>query len=290
MTTLNLIGAGKLGRTLARLWAQHRVFAVQDLVTEHATSAAEAARFIGAGRPVESQAAMQAADVWLLTPPDDRIVACGEALAASGRLRAGDLVFHCSGAQPASVLAVVARAGARIASVHPLKSIADPAHAVQTFAGTWCGAEGDATALAVLKPAFEAIGARLFDIDPESKTLYHAGSVIVSNYLAALIDAGARCYEKAGLTRNTALQVMEPLVRETLDNIFALGTASALTGPIARGDRSVVARQLEALAAWDPQIAEIYRQLGSVAAGLARQRGEASADALGAIERVLGRR
>src|SRR5688572_15193549 len=112
MLKVNVIGAGKLGRTLAGLWAKHNVFAVQDLVTEHATSAVEAVRFIGAGRPVESQAAMQAADVWLLTPPDDRIVACSEALAASGRLRAGDLVVHCSGAQPASILATVARAGA----------------------------------------------------------------------------------------------------------------------------------------------------------------------------------
>jgi len=50
-------------------------------------------------------------------------------------------------------------------------------------------------------------------------------------------------------------------VRETLDNVFRLGTVQALTGPIARGDHVVVAQQVEALGAWDARIAAIYKQL-----------------------------
>ena len=287
MLSLNIIGAGKVGRTLARLWTQNGVFAVQDLLTAHAASADAAVEFIGAGHAAGSIPEMRTAAVWLLTLPASRIAECCEGLAASGLLRAGDIVFHCSGSQSANELAVAARAGAHVASVHPLKSFTDSAQAVQTFAGTWCGAEGDGAALAVLKPAFEAIGARLFDIDPGSKLIYHAASVLVCNYLAALFETGARCYEKAGLERETALKVMEPLVRETLDNIFRIGTAGALTGPIARGDHAVVKRQLEALAAWDPRIAAIYRQLGAVTVELAREQGKADADLLAAIERAL---
>ena len=54
----------------------------------------------------------------------------------------------------------------------------------------------------------------MFDIEPQSKTIYHAASVFVCNYLTALLEIGARCYEKSGLDRGTAMQVMEPLVRE----------------------------------------------------------------------------
>lgn len=284
---LNIIGAGKVGRTLGRLWSQHEVFAIQDLLTAHSTSADAAVEFFGCGRAVESIAAMRAAEVWMLTLPASQLAACCEQLVASGKLRVKDIVFHCSGSQPAADLAVAARAGAHVASVHPLKSFTDSAHAVQTFAGTWCGVEGDAPALAVLKPAFESIGARLFDIDPGTKLIYHAASVLVCNYLASLIETGARCYEKAGLERSAALQVMEPLVRETLDNTFRLGTAAALTGPIARGDHAVVGRQLEALVAWDPRIAAIYQQLGAVAVDLAREQGKADSDALAAVERTL---
>ncbi len=285
--TLNIIGAGKLGRTLGRLWTRHRVFAVQDVLTAHAASATAAVEFIGTGRAAQSLAAMRAADVWMLTPPDGRIVSCCEALAASGRLRAGDIVFHCSGSQPAGELAAARAAGAHVASVHPVMSMADPAHAARVFTGTWCGAEGDAAALAVLKTAFEAAGAKLFDIDPQLKTIYHAASVIACNYLVALLETGAHCYQKAGLERHTALQAMEPLVRETLDNVFRLGTAGALTGPIARGDHAVVAHQLEVLAQWEPRIAAIYRDLGRAALELARAQGKVDADVLAAIERTL---
>lgn len=287
MLKLNIIGAGKVGRTLARLWTQKGVFAVQDLSTAHATSAEAAVKFIGAGRAAKSPAAMHPAGVWLLTLPASSLAECCEGLAASKLLRTGDIVFHCSGSQSASELSAASRAGAFVASVHPLKSFTDAAQAVPTFAGTWCGAEGDTAALAVLKPAFEAIGARMFDIGPGSKMIYHAASVLVCNYLAALIETGARCYEKAGLKRDTALQVMEPLVRETMDNIFRLGTTGALTGPIARGDHAVVKRQLEALGVWDPRIAAIYQQLGAVTIELARGLGKADADALDEIERVL---
>jgi predicted short-subunit dehydrogenase-like oxidoreductase (DUF2520 family) len=138
-----------------------------------------------------------------------------------------------------------------------------------------------------LKPAFERIGARVFEIEPSAKTLYHAAGVIVCNYLTALLDTGARCYEKAGIARGDAMRMMQPLVRETLDNVFALGPARALTGPIARGDIDVVGRQVEAVEKADPRIAAVYRELGKVAVELAHEQGGADAGALKAIERIL---
>jgi predicted short-subunit dehydrogenase-like oxidoreductase (DUF2520 family) len=230
---------------------------------------------------------MRAADVWMITPPDDQIMTCGKALAASSLLKSGNVVFHCSGALPSRDLAAVVGNVAAVASVHPLKSFADPAFAAQSFDGTYCTAEGDAAALAVLRPGFERSGARVSEIDPAFKTIYHAASVIVCNYLTALMEVGIRGYEKSGFKRDDALNMMEPLVRETLDNVFKLGTAQALSWPIARGDQAVVARQADALAAWDPRIAEIYKQLGAVAVELARAQGGADAAALDAIQRRL---
>jgi predicted short-subunit dehydrogenase-like oxidoreductase (DUF2520 family) len=111
--------------------------------------------------------------------------------------------------------------------------------------------------------------------------------VIVCNYLTALMEAGLRCYAAAGVPRGVAATMMEPIVRETLDNVFQLGTADALTGPIARGDHPVVARHLQALAAGEPVLHALYRNLGAVALDLARARGEADPDALARIERLL---
>jgi predicted short-subunit dehydrogenase-like oxidoreductase (DUF2520 family) len=285
--TLNVIGCGRVGRTLARLWSHSGAFDSGD-VFDHTRAKSEAAvAFVGGGRAVSGIVEMRRAGVWMLTPPDDQIVACCAALAQGSQLADGDIVFHCSGALSSRDLAAARARGAAVASVHPLKSFADPAAAVQNFSGTWCAAEGDAAALAVLRPAFERIGASVREIDAAAKMIYHAASVFASNYLTALLEAGARCHERAGSSREDALRMMEPLARETLDNVFKFGTAQALTGPIARGDQAVVARQAAALAAWDPRIEAVYKGLGTIAVDLARRRGNADPDALTAIERLL---
>jgi predicted short-subunit dehydrogenase-like oxidoreductase (DUF2520 family) len=285
MPVLNIIGCGRVGRTLARLWHEHGVFAIGDVDDHTPAKSRAAAAFIGAGRATPGIGEMRAADLWLLAPPDDRIAGCCTELSASGLLRRGDSVFHCSGALASTVLSAATAHGAAVASVHPLKTFADPALAVTNFSGSSCAAEGDAAALALLKPAFERIGARMFEINASAKTLYHAASVMVCNYLTALIESGIVTWAHAGIARDDALSMMEPLVRETLDNVFALGTARALTGPIARGDAAVVGGQVQALAAADPQLAAVYRSLGLIAAGLAR--GKADATALAAIETLL---
>jgi hypothetical protein len=284
---LNIIGPGRVGRTLGALFERKGLCTVQDVLSAEFATAESAVAFIGAGRAVRKLADMRPATLWLLTPPDGAIASMAFALAAAGRVRAGDVVFHCSGAQPASILAPLAASGAQLASVHPLKSFAEPGAAVESFAGTWCTVEGDIEALKVLRPLFEQLGARVAQIDPAGKTLYHAASVLVCNDLTALMESGLRVYEAAGLDRATAQAMMAPLVRETLDNVFALGTVRALTGPVARGDAAVVTRQLEALGRLDPRIAAAYRALNAIALDLARAQGSVSTMALDAVSDAL---
>lgn len=287
MHRLNIIGCGRVGRTLARLWRDRGVFEIGDIYDHTLEKSIVAVDFIGGGVARGDLSSMRDAGLWLLAPPDDRIADCCRALSAGPLLAGGNIVFHCSGALPSDELAAAVVRGARVASVHPLKTFADAARAVRSFAGTGCAAEGDAAALAVLKPAFERIGARVFEIEPAAKTLYHAASVIVCNYLTALLETGARTYEHAGIPRNDAMRMMEPLVRETLDNVFALGPARALTGPIARGDVEVVKRQAAALAAADPRIAAVYQSMGLIATDIASGEAKADAASLTAIEALL---
>ena len=287
--TLNLIGPGRAGRTLAKLLLSAGLCTVQDVLGRNAGSAQDAVAFIGGGRAQDEMQAMRPAALWLLTPPDGAIAAVAEALAQSGLLRAGDTVFHCSGALPAAVLAPLAAQGVHIASVHPLKSFADPAAAAAGFAGTWCTLEGDAAAIAVVRPLFELLGARTAVIDAAGKTAYHAAAVLVCNDLVALLEAGWRSAESAGLDRATAQAMFEPLVRETLDNVFCLGTVRALTGPVARGDAAVVARQIDELQRSDPRVAEAYRALSCIALELARAQGTAAQALLDNVAAVLAK-
>jgi predicted short-subunit dehydrogenase-like oxidoreductase (DUF2520 family) len=265
---LNIVGAGHVGRVLGKLFAGAGAFAVQDVLTRSEASALDAIGFIGSGRVARSQAELRAADAWMLAVGDDQIAPVCEALAQRGLLD-GALVFHCSGAKASSELDAARRRGALVASVHPVRSFADPAAVAADFAGTLCGVEGDAAALAGLLPALEAIGARPVAIDAAAKTVYHAASVFASNYLVTVMDAALRAYQAAGIAEPVARELARPLATEALANVFRIGPEAALTGPVARGDMATVARQQAAVEAWDAPTGRLYAALVEATVGLA---------------------
>lgn len=287
MKTLNIIGSGRVGRACGRLWTRARVFEIQDVLTRSQRSAAEAVEFIGAGHAVAGLADMRESDVWMIATRDDAIKASCDTLAATDKITPDDIVFHVSGATPSSALQSAASRGALTASVHPIKTFPDAELAVQRFPGTFCGAEGHPDALRVLKPAFESIGATVFEIAAELKPIYHAGGVFSCNYLAALIETALRAHEKAGIPRAASLKALEPLVRETVDAIFDKGPARALTGPIARGDIATVKHQLEIVEDWDAGMGALYRGLGLVAVALAESDGKLDAHRVAKLRAAL---
>jgi predicted short-subunit dehydrogenase-like oxidoreductase (DUF2520 family) len=268
--TLAIIGAGKLARTLGRLWRDANAVTLQDILNRSQQSAQDAREFIGAGMAVAELRQLRRADVVLIATPDDEIAATCERLAMAVPL-AGSIVFHCSGALPSSVLQAAREQGAAIASVHPVRSFARPEEMLHGFAGTWCGVEGDREALHALQPLFTAIGAHFVEIDPQRKTLYHAAAVFASNYLVTLLDTAVQAYGQAGVPPEIALKMMAPLVRETTENVLQLGPERALTGPIARGDMRTVLKQYRAVQSWNKACGALYKKLGKLTAALVRR-------------------
>lgn len=271
--TLNIIGCGSVGMALGTLWVKNRIFVLQDVLNRSRDSAQRAVAAIGAGQAVENFAALRAADIYLIATPDDQIAACCEALARAGTLSPGNIVFHCSGALRSTQLQAAANHGAAVASIHPIRSFADPEQVVRDFAGTWCGMEGDQAALDLLSDAFSAIGAQLVRINGEQKILYHSAAVFACNYLVSLLDVAQATYVKAGIAPDVALKLMAPLVRETVENVLRRGPAAALTGPIARGDLETVEKQQRAVSEWNEQYGDLYEQFAKLTAALAARRG-----------------
>ena len=74
------------------------------------------------------------------------------------------------------------------------------------------------------------------------------------------------------MPRDTALRLMEPLVRETVDNVFRLGPVDALSGPIARGDVKTVVRQYRAMKMWNRRRGALYKLLGKLTSEIAKRR------------------
>lgn len=266
---LNIVGAGHVGRVLGRLF--NGAFYVQDVLTRSRASAQDATIFMQAGTPLHDATALRRADIWMLAVGDDQIAPVCAQLAATGLLE-GAVVFHCSGAKSSAELDTARQAGALVASVHPVRSFADPAAVAQDFAGTFCGVEGDALALAQLGPALAAIGARPVVIDASAKTVYHAAAVFASNYLVTIVDAALRAYQAAGIPPDVARELARPLATETLANVFRLGPEAALSGPIARGDLQTVARQQHAIDGWDKPTGALYAALVDATTALAQRK------------------
>jgi predicted short-subunit dehydrogenase-like oxidoreductase (DUF2520 family) len=286
LKTINVIGCGSVGSTLARLWTDRGVLQVLAILNRSLESARHAVRFAGAGHAVEHYQQLPPADLVMIAARDEAIESCCRKLCNSATLGEGVIVFHLSGSLQSTVLSPAEELGAKIASVHPVKSFAEPSSAVHTFPGTYCAIEGDAQACQALSELFQRSGAVPFRIDPQSKAIYHAGTVFVSNYLVALIEVGLQCLHKAAVPRETAMKIIEPMVRGTIQNVANLGPVKALTGPIARGELSVVEEQVKALQ-WDADIGAIYQTLGLAAVQLSRSQGSAADAALAAIEGTL---
>lgn len=271
MKTLNLIGAGRVGQTLARLWHDSHCYRVQDVLTRSQASAETAIRFIGSGRAVSELGQMRAADIWLLAVPDGQIAATAAALAHCDTAKAVPaMAFHCSGALASSELEPLKALGWQLASAHCLLSFATPTIAIAQFPGTPCALEGQASVLSELENSFTALDARCFVLAAQQKLLYHAGAVFATNFLPVLQATAQQLWQESGMPADLRAQLANSLLQNAVKNILSLGPAAALTGPAARGDLALVQRQGQAVKAWNSDAGDAYQALSTLAARLAQ--------------------
>jgi predicted short-subunit dehydrogenase-like oxidoreductase (DUF2520 family) len=155
------------------------------------------------------------------------------------------IIVHPSGALPS------VRGGF---SLHPLKAL--PAVGQPSdLAGSLLVFEGAHREIAERIAA--AAGARFAAISTAAKTLYHAGAVFGSNYVAVLLDIAEELIGIEGTREDLAA-----LARSAIDNWVANTDARRFTGPAARGDAAVVEQHLESLRD-RPELAEAYRLLAT---------------------------
>ncbi len=264
MLTLNIIGPGRLGKSIARLAAPN--YQIAGVCASSLASSREAVAFIGAGQACATFADLPSADLFLLAVPDAMIAGMAIELVASGVVQAGNVVFHASGASEATLLLPLKAAGAYIASLHPAFSFADPARAVSTFAGTLCALEGDIEACDTLHDFALALGGVPFTLAKGGKAAYHASLTMAANFLVTLADLSIKTAQQAGISDEIAQSLVMNLMQQTLENIKVLGPAAALTGPIVRGDQSTVDKHLRVL---NNTTRRCYQSLGQATVNLA---------------------
>jgi predicted short-subunit dehydrogenase-like oxidoreductase (DUF2520 family) len=182
-----------------------------------------------------------AAELVLLCVPDRAIHEVAAAIAP------GPWMAHVSGAAPLSTL----DPHTRRFGVHPLQTFT-LARGPEQLDGAWAAvtAEDDGARARGWWLA-ETLGLRPFALADSSRTLYHAGAAMASNYFVTLHRAAARLLETSGAPPEALL----PLMRRTIENDFEL------TGPVARGDWATVEAHLTAIRQHAPDLEALYRAL-----------------------------
>ena len=201
----------------------------------------------------------QADIVWLCVP--DAAIAGVVKRLASQRLAKGlnyKIVLHSSGALSSEVLAPARAAGAAVASVHPMMSFAT--RTPVPLAGVPFGVEAEAGTRRVLNALVRRMGGRPFAVSAAHKALYHAVGMLASPLLVSDLAAAQEAALLAGFSPRQAKELIEPIVRATVDNFFRRGAARSFSGPIARGDVETIRLHLRAVHS-HPMLAGVYRSL-----------------------------
>jgi predicted short-subunit dehydrogenase-like oxidoreductase (DUF2520 family) len=258
-----IVGAGTLGTALA--YALHRSgYRVSEIVARDQPQSLRNARAVAnrvhASATTLSKAQLNARITWICVP-DDSISDVAQGIAKQRDWRR-KIVLHSSGALCADALAAAKQAGAETASAHPLMTFVN--HSSVDFSGVPFALEGDPKALAVIGAVVGRLGGKAFRIAAQFKPAYHAFGFFSSPALVALITAAQQVGKIAGLSERQARDLMEPIVRQTIDNCFLSTPQEAFSGPLRRGDLATVRKHLDALKQ-QPNVHELYRALVHIA-------------------------
>ncbi|CRK50208.1 conserved hypothetical protein [Rhodococcus sp. RD6.2] len=271
--TVGIVSAGRVGTALGAALER-----VGHLVV--ACSAVSEASVRRAQQRLPDTQILPAADVasrcelLILAVPDAELADLVHGLAATGSLRPGTIVAHTSGANGIAVLSPLTARGAVPLAIHPAMTFTGHDEDVSRLASTCFGiTAADEVGYAIAQSLVLEIGGEPVRVREEVRPLYHAALAHGSNHLVTLVSDAVAALRVAlsgdelfgqqvvdAAPNGVAERVLAPLLSAALDNALRRGPA-ALTGPVARGDRTAVATHLRVLGEVDPQLAAGYRAL-----------------------------
>lgn len=275
-----IIGGGKVGCCLAQYFQQAGI--LQGITAGHAEKSMLLAKRFGT-EPLTNEKLVQQAELLLLTVPDRLIQPVAQQLAAAGAeaLR-GKIFLHCSGSLGTEVLQPLKEQGAFIGSCHPLQSFVSAATELR---GVYMAVDGDAEAAAAAKEIVTLLGGIPFHVPAQDRRLYHAAACFCSNYVVAAAAIGQQLLARWVGSDEAAWQALLPLFKGTAANLQqAVSAGSALTGPIARGDRATVRGHLAVL---PQEFIPAYCSLGLEAVRLASANGTIDSETARQLVRLL---
>lgn len=196
-------------------------------------------------------------------------------------------VCHTSGALPSSVLR---GAGAHVFALHPATPFPQTGPPTD-LRGVLCAVSSSTREIILAGEALaESLGMRAFCIaNEENKPLYHAACCMAANFSALSVSAALTALNSCteGLSAELGAQLVADLSRKAVSAVQSAAAnnvdpASAITGPVARGDVTTVVKHLTAFPETPEFVYELYAHATQVMVS--------SLEEAGRIDSVVSRR
>ena len=261
MASVTIVGPGRMGLALGGALVSTgamrslTVFGRRPEPPSHPLFTQGVARYVFGVEPLAPDSV-----ALFLAVPDSVVPEMAFTVAAQGDAPEGCAAFHLSGSLPTDVLAPLHARGYALGSFHPLQAVSHPVSAADRIPGSYVAVVGSPEATVVARRLASGMGCHVLSVPAARRPLFHAATVMASNYLPPLLDLATRLMERAGVASDDALPALLPLVRGTLDSIEERGLGASVRGPIAAEDVETIALHLRAL---DEDDRRVYAAFGT---------------------------
>jgi len=281
--TVTIIGKGAVGSALSGFFTENGYQIISEWTSRSGRIVHDRTKepvLVERNHPESSE---EMGDLIFITTPDDEISVVAGKLAELPITWSEKLVVHTSGNITSSVLNPLKEKGASVASMHPIQTFRK-GDGPGRFEQIYMSLEGDQELCLFLEKMVELMKAQSFFLTPDQKSLMHIAAVFSSNYVTALMHKMESFLIEAEV--DDGINVLEPLVKQAISNIFEKGPAESLTGPISRGDYDSVQKHLELLE-HDKDLTILYKKLGSEALKIAEKRKNLPIDRMKKLRKIL---
>ena len=245
--SVSFIGSGNLAWHLAPA-LDNTDFAVKEVYSAHRKNAAALAERLYYAE-VKSSLDFSASQsrLFIISVNDDAI----QEVAQDIVLPPDSIIVHTSGSQPMSVLGYAGTDN--IGVFYPLQTFSKTQRVDFKEIPILIESENADTEKVLMKMG-KALSKKVYKVSSQHRRSLHIGAVFASNFTNHMITIAQEILEDKGLD----LELLKPLIVETINKSLAIGPEKAQTGPAKRGDLEILDKHIEYLQ-YDEKLAEIYR-------------------------------
>ncbi len=254
---IGFIGAGTVATTFAVKLAEGGcpVVAVSDIKPVLAQRMADLIQ--GCQIHETNQGVVDAADLVIIATWDQAMVPVINQI----NWRSNMGVVHTSGFFGTDILEPARRAGTRVGGFHPAQLFANLDQALEALPGSTFCLLGEPPLLDTLKEMVSALKGSWIVLKPTEKPLYHVALAFATDFPMVCVKICTELFQKLGVSQTETIKVITPLIRGTADGILNLGFPDCFSGPITRGDLSVLSKHVATIEENEPGLVELFKAL-----------------------------